>query len=110
MAIVKADCESNKSMLKNLSDAFDDAGINVISKVKHVHGKSGLTAIAILDCGRISIDTYTEENIVYVDCLSYGSTPPEYILKIFTDKINGLIQSINTMPVGSHYKAMPGTE
>lgn len=75
---------TNERLLYNaLLQAAHDAGATILGAQKHEFYPQGLTAIIILAESHVSLHTYPEQQLVYLDAFTCGKLAPSAILKAF---------------------------
>jgi len=86
----------NKFVFNKMLEACHRAGLTVMSSGKHEFSPGGLTAFIIIGESHMSIHTYPEKDMAYLDCFTCGKVDPNAPIKIFIDLINGRVVSLKT--------------
>jgi S-adenosylmethionine decarboxylase proenzyme len=80
-------------LLKIMAAAAEMVGATVLSRHYHRFEPNGVTAVLILSESHISIHTYPEKGVAFVDAFTCGSIDPmpaiEYIHRMLADAESG---------------------
>jgi len=93
-AKIYADFSDNNKVYNMLLLATNSAGMSVLQASKHEFYPQGLTAALLLAESHVTIHTYPEESIAYVDCFSCGEVSPSQVIHQFAQMIHGGIESM----------------
>jgi S-adenosylmethionine decarboxylase proenzyme len=98
-AKIYADFSDNNKVYNKLLQATNDVGFSVLQSTKHDFYPQGMTAAIVLSESHVTIHTYPEDKVAYVDCFSCGDVNPLRAITLFTALING-----NIADVQSHHR------
>lgn len=93
-AKIYADFSDNNKVYNMLLLATNAAGMSVLQASKHEFYPQGLTAALLLAESHVTIHTYPEDHVAYVDCFSCGSIAPDDVIVEFASMIKGSIVDI----------------
>lgn len=77
------DFNDNVKTYNYLLLAAHKAGMTVLQATKHEFYPQGLTAAILLAESHLTIHTYPEEDIAYVDCFTCGDISPKAVVNEF---------------------------
>jgi S-adenosylmethionine decarboxylase len=77
---IHGDFTDNNKTYNYLLLAAHKAGMTVLQAIKHEFYPQGLTAAILLAESHITIHTYPEEGMAYVDCFTCGSINPHTVI------------------------------
>jgi S-adenosylmethionine decarboxylase len=80
---VQGDFADNNKAYNYLLLAAHKAGMTILQATKHEFYPQGLTAAILLAESHITVHTYPEEGIAYVDCFTCGNIPPHTVIREF---------------------------
>jgi S-adenosylmethionine decarboxylase len=90
-AKIYADFSDNNKVYNMLLLATNAAGMSVLQASKHEFYPQGLTAALLLAESHVTIHTYPEDNMAYVDCFSCGEVTPEEVIFKFASMVDGSV-------------------
>jgi len=86
----------DKFVFNKLLEACHKAGLTVMSSGKYEFSPIGLTAFVIIGESHMSIHTYPEKNMAYIDCFTCGQIDPNKPISVFSDLVRGTVVSVKT--------------
>lgn len=90
-ARISADFSDNNKVYNMLLLATNSVGMSVLQASKHDFYPQGLTAALLLAESHVTIHTYPEDGVAYVDCFSCGEVAPEEVIFSFASMIEGSV-------------------
>jgi S-adenosylmethionine decarboxylase proenzyme len=93
-AKIYADFSDNNKVYNKLLQATNDVGFSVLQSTKHDFYPQGMTAAIVLSESHVTIHTYPEDKVAYVDCFSCGNISPDQVLYHFASLMCGGILSL----------------
>lgn len=80
-AELHGDFSSNLKVYNKLLEGVHNSGASILQATKHEFYPQGFTAVVLLAESHVSIHTYPEEGIAYIDCFTCGNLEPYDIIK-----------------------------
>lgn len=80
---LEGDFKDNTKVYNYLLLSAHKANMTVLQATKHEFYPQGLTAVVLLAESHITLHTYPEENVAYIDCFTCGDISPETAVREF---------------------------
>ena len=95
IATLKGDLSLNLKIYQAMFDACKRADLTILNSAKHDFYPQGLTAVIVLAESHMTIHTYPEKNLGYVDCFTCNeSNDPRRAIEILADFLNCEIKGL----------------
>lgn len=85
---LSGDFNDNTKTYNYLIMAAHKAGMTVLQATKHEFYPQGLTVAILLAESHVTIHTYPEERIAYIDCFTCGDILPYNVIREFCSLMN----------------------
>ena len=92
-AKIYADFSDSNKVYNMLLLATNAAGMSVLQASKHEFYPQGLTAALLLAESHVTIHTYPENGVAYVDCFSCGEVAPDDVIWEFASRMEGYVST-----------------
>lgn len=92
-AKIYADFSDNNKVYNMLLLSTNAAGMSVLQASKHEFYPQGLTAALLLAESHVTIHTYPEDGVAYVDCFSCGKVSPDDVIWKFASMMEGQVST-----------------